>query len=211
MIELTKICITSGAFRLDEVDLSVARGEYVALMGRTGQGKSTILEAICGLRKVRSGRVIIGGVDVTHLPPSRRGIGYVPQDLALFPTMTVRQHLEFAPRLRGWPSQRLAQRTGELADWLGISKLLDRSVRTLSGGEAQRTALGRALSFEPQVLLLDEPMSALDDATRTELHQVIKTIRQRTAVTTLHITHNLAEAQLLADRVLRLEAGRIQS
>ena len=205
MIALQDITIQSGAFRLANVSLSLARGECVALMGRTGQGKTTIIEAICGLRKVTQGCIRIDGQDVTHLPPAQRGVGYVPQDLALFPTMTVRQNLAFALRIRRKP-----QAVDELAGWLGIAPLLERRVTTLSGGEAQRTALGRALSFEPKVLLLDEPFSALDEETRAGMHQLMREVRQRTGVTVLHITHNRSEADALADRIITLEQGRVQ-
>lgn len=206
MIELQDITIQSGAFRLANVSLSLARGEYAALMGKTGQGKTTIIEAICGLRTVTQGKIIIDGQDVTHLPPAQRGVGYVPQDLALFPTMTVRENLAFALRIRRKP-----QAVDELVDWLGIAPLLNRRVTMLSGGEAQRTALGRALSFEPKVLLLDEPFSALDDETRNEMHRLMREVRQRTGVTVLHITHNRSEAEALADRVITIEGGKVLS
>lgn len=211
MIELLDVSIVSGAFRLEKVSFSIADGEHVALMGRTGQGKTTILEAIAGLRDVTAGSIHVAGVDVTRLAPARRGIGFVPQDLALFPTMTVRRHLEFALRLRKMATDVMHARVETVAGWLGITHLLDRKVTTLSGGEAQRTALGRALSFEPKVLLLDEPMSALDDETRADLHTVIRTLREKTSVTTLHITHNRAEAVSLADRVIVIEDGRVKA
>ena len=205
MIELKNISIVSGTFRLANVSLNIARGEFVALMGRTGQGKTTIVEAVCGLRNVTQGQIIIDGQDVTCLPPAQRGIGYVPQDLALFPTMTVRQNLAFALRIRRKPCE-----VDELAGWLGIAPLLDRKVTMISGGEAQRTALGRALSFEPKVLLLDEPFSALDERTRAEMHTLMHEVRERTGVTVLHVTHNRSEAEKLADRVVTLEEGQVR-
>lgn len=211
MIEIRSVSISSGSFQLANLSFTIANGEHVALMGRTGQGKTTILEAIAGLRDVTSGCILLDGEDITKLPPARRGIGFVPQDLALFPTMTVREHLEFALRLRKLDSSAIARRVGEVSEWLGIAYLLTRRVTTLSGGEAQRTALGRALSFEPRVLLLDEPLSALDELTRQQLHQVIRDLRTRTKVTTLHITHNRTEADALADRVITIEDGKVQS
>ncbi len=210
MIELRNITIMSGVFTLRAVSFSVQAGEYVALMGRTGQGKTTILEAIAGLRNVTAGEVWIDNDNVTHLAPAQRGVGYVPQDLALFPTMSVRENLEFALRVRGTDRRQCRARAEGLADWLGLSALLDRPVTRLSGGEAQRTALGRALSFEPRVLLLDEPFSALDDDTRTEMHRLMASVRERTGVSVLHVTHNRSEASALADRVLQLEGGRVQ-
>jgi ABC-type sugar transport system ATPase subunit len=179
-------------------------------MGRTGQGKTTILEAIAGLRTVTSGDILMDGRNVTHLAPAERGVGYVPQDLALFPTMTVRENVGFALKVRGVPKAEREARVNEMADWLGIARLLDRRVTMLSGGEAQRTALGRALSFKPRVLLLDEPFSALDDETRTEMHALMMSVRTHTGVTVLHVTHNRAEATALADRVIQLEGGVIQ-
>lgn len=207
MIELRDVSISSGAFRLNEVSLTLKRGEYVALMGRTGQGKTTILEAIAGLRMVTSGQILIDDVEVTRQPPARRGVGYVPQDLALFPTMTVRENLEFALRIRRTPD---SLRINALADWLDITPLLHRSVAQLSGGEAQRTALGRALAFDPKVLLLDEPFSALDEDTRLEMHRLMASVREKSGVTVLHVTHNRSEALALADRVLKVEGGMVR-
>jgi ABC-type sugar transport system ATPase subunit len=206
MIHLDRVSIRSGGFTLSDVSLHIEAGEYVALMGRTGQGKTTLLEAIAGLREVTAGRVLLDARDVTELPPAERGVGYVPQDLALFPTMTVAENLAFALSVRGDSSASRQTRVKDLAGWLGISALLDRPVRGLSGGEAQRTALGRALAFEPKVLLLDEPFSALDEATRHEMHQLMQSIRQRTGVTVLHVTHSSAEAAALATRVVEIGA-----
>lgn len=207
MIELRDVSITSGTFRLNKVSLTLQRGEYVALMGRTGQGKTTILEAIAGLRAVIAGHILIDGLEVTQQPPARRGVGYVPQDLALFPTMTVRENLEFALRIRHKPD---SLRINALADWLDITPLLHRSVAQLSGGEAQRTALGRALAFDPKVLLLDEPFSALDEDTRQEMHRLMASVREKSGVTVLHVTHNRSEALALADRVLMVEDGAVR-
>ncbi|MFM7556283.1 MAG: ABC transporter ATP-binding protein, partial [Verrucomicrobiota bacterium] len=181
------------------------------LMGRTGSGKTTLLEGICGLRPVLTGSVRIGGRDVTHLPPGERGIGLVPQDGALFDHLTVRQHLGFALEVRGWSAERREARSRELADWLHLGPLLDRLPAGLSGGERQRVALGRALSFEPAVLCLDEPLSALDDETRQGILGLLSGLRSRAAITTLHITHNRSEAEQLADRILHLRDGRLES
>lgn len=204
MIDLQAVSIAAGSFLLSELDLRVERGEYAVLMGPSGQGKTTILEAICGLRKVTAGKILIDGHEVTRWPPADRQIGYVPQDLALFPTMTVRENLEFALRLRSAPRQQIAERTEELAHLLSIPHLLDRGVKHLSGGEAQRVALGRALSFRPAVLLLDEPLSALDEARRHDMQNLLRSVQQNTGVTTLHVTHSADEAEALADRVLTL-------
>jgi len=210
MIELDNLSIRSGAFALTNVGLSIPAGAYAVLMGGTGQGKTTILEAICGLRPVTSGQVILGGVDVTRHKPADRGVGYLPQDLGLFPTMTVRGHLEFALRVRRWPALQMQGRVEELADLLGIEQLLARRVRRLSGGEAQRVALGRALSFRPQVLLFDEPLNALDETTRDRLCELLRTVQKQTGVTTLHVTHSRVEARALADRLILLHSGKLE-
>jgi ABC-type sugar transport system ATPase subunit len=210
MIELADISIRAGAFSLAHVSLSIPAGAYAVLMGGTGQGKTTILEAICGLRSVQSGRVILDGKDVTHEKPADRGVGYVPQDLALFPMMTVRGHLEFALRVRRWPAGVINERVAELAKVLGIEPLLARDVQHLSGGESQRVALGRALAFRPRVLLMDEPLNALDETTRDRLCELLRQVQRSSGLTTLHITHSRAEAQALADRLLVLEDGQVR-
>lgn len=209
MIELRDVTIRSGSFELKSVSLEIPRGAYAVLMGQTGQGKTTILEAICGLRRIVAGKILMDGVDVTHWKPARRGIGYVPQDLALFPTMSVSEHLEFALRLRRLGSSEIQSRIKDLSSVLGIEHLLSRGVRHLSGGEAQRVALGRALAFRPRVLLLDEPLTALDEATRDRLCDLLRLIQRRDDLTTLHITHNRIEAQLLADRLFQLRDRQI--
>ncbi|NND99992.1 MAG: ABC transporter ATP-binding protein [Pirellulaceae bacterium] len=207
MIQLQDIAISAGDFSLDKVSFDVPKGQYAVLMGRTGRGKTTILESICGLRKPSSGKILVDGIDITDWPPSDRQIGYVPQDLALFPTFTVQGHLEFALRLRKAGAKQIQQRTAELAEVLGLEHLLDRQIQGLSGGESQRVALGRALSFRPSVLLLDEPLSALDEATRSEMQRVLRAVKETTGVTTLHVTHSTEEAEALADRTLILENG----
>ena len=200
-IQLEQVCLSAGSFHLKGVELTLAAGEYVALMGRTGEGKTSLLECLAGLRSPAAGRVLLAGQDITHLPPASRGIGYVPQDLALFPHLTVQQNLAFSLKVRGIPDQGQVQ---QLAAWLGISHLLPRRVTSLSGGEAQRTALGRALAPQPSVLLLDEPFSALDDATRSQMYDLMRSLRSKTQLTVLHVTHSKAEALELADRIVTL-------
>jgi ABC-type sugar transport system ATPase subunit len=207
MIQLQNISITAGDFSLRDLTFEIADGQYAMLMGRTGRGKTTILETICGLRKPSAGTILVDEVDVTTWAPGDRQIGYVPQDLALFPTFTVQGHIEFALRLRKWSATDIKDRTAEMADVLGIAHLLDRNIDGLSGGESQRVALGRALSFRPSVLLLDEPLSALDDATRTEMQDLLRDVKSKTGVTTLHVTHSNEEADALADVRLTLEDG----
>ncbi len=209
MIALEQVTVHAGAFVLRDVSLVVPAGSHTALMGRTGAGKTTLLEAICGLRPVSAGRIVVGTRDVTHESPGARGVGLVPQDGALFHHLTVREHLAFSLVVRRWERDRAAARVEELAGWLGLGPILARHPAGLSGGEAQRVALGRALAFHPDVLCLDEPLSALDDDTRAEVCDVLANIRRRTGITVLHITHNRREAERLADRILKLDAGRI--
>jgi molybdate transport system ATP-binding protein/molybdate/tungstate transport system ATP-binding protein len=210
MIELQNLSIRAGAFSLDKVELNIPRGTYAVLMGGTGQGKTSLLEVICGLKPVVSGCVRLGGDDVTHWKPADRGIGYVPQDLALFPTISVRGHLEFALKLRRWSPAAIQDRVAHLAHVLGIEHLLSRGVRHLSGGEAQRVAIGRAISFEPQVLLMDEPLTALDEPTRDRLCALLRSIHSQIKLTTLHITHSRAEARQVADKYYLLANGQMQ-
>lgn len=207
MILVRGLGVRSGGFHLPGADLAVPSGGYGVLMGRTGSGKTTLLEGICGLRPTTGGTVSLDGDDITRAPLAVRGIGYVPQDLALFPTMSVRGHLAFALRLRGVPRAEVDARVTTLAESLEIAHLLARGVRDLSGGEARRVALGRALSFRPRLLLLDEPLAAVDEATRDRLCTLLRRIQREHGVTTLHVTHSRDEARRLADILYVIEYG----
>ena len=209
MILIQDLSHRIGGFHLDGISLEIPTGQYAVLMGKTGSGKTTLLEILCGLKPVQSGRIFLMAQDVTFLKPARRGIGYVPQDGALFPSMTVHDHLAFALRVRKWDPAAIEKRVGELAELLGITHLLGRRPSGLSGGEAQRAALGRALAFHPRILLLDEPLSALDEETRREIYQLILSIRRHYNITALHVTHNWQEAITLGDRVFMFKNGRI--
>ncbi len=210
MIRVEGLAVRAGGFRLEDISFDVNAGAYAVLMGRTGSGKTTLLETLCGLKRAAAGRILLLDRDVTALPPALRGIGYVPQDRALFQTMTVREQLAFAPAVRRWPRADIEHNVARLAGLLGIAPLLDRKPAGLSGGEAQRVALGRALAARPTVLCLDEPLSALDDQTREEMIAVLKNVQRETGVTTLHVTHHALEAERLADAILELREGRIQ-
>jgi len=209
MIEVTRLELRQGSFGLKDISFAVASGQYGVLMGRTGCGKTSLLEAICGLRRVVTGQICLSGRNVTALKPAERGVGYVPQDRALFQTMTVRENLAFAPSIHGWKREEIDARVSELAELLRIAPLLDRSPAGLSGGEAQRVALGRALAARPKILLLDEPLSALDDETWEGMVDLLLQVRKRTGVTTLHVTHRLHEADKLGDRFFRLTDGAV--
>lgn len=210
MIELRNLGWRAGEFALNNLNCTFPSDAYSVLMGKTGCGKTTVVELICGLRDPDAGRILIDGRDVTALAPGQRGIGYVPQDGALFPTMTVRQQIGFALRIRSRPAEEIGAVVARLADELGVAHLLDRRPAGLSGGERQRVALGRALASEPRVLLLDEPLSALDEDTRDEMAVLLKRSQREHGVTALHITHSSREAEQLADWVVRLEDGEFQ-
>ena len=194
---------------MKDVQFDVPSGGYAALMGRTGSGKTSLLEAVTGLKPILCGTIQIDGIDVTHLKPAQRNIGYVPQDGALFAGMSVRDHLAFALVVRRRPRAEVNARVIELAKLLEINDLLERTTVGLSGGERQRVALGRALSFRPKTLCLDEPLSALDDATRGQMYELLSHVRKQTGVTTLHVTHSLEEAKHLADHIFRIEKGQV--
>jgi molybdate/tungstate transport system ATP-binding protein len=211
VISLEWLTVRSGGFQLKQVSFDIPEGGYGMLMGKTGSGKTTILEAIAGLRDIDEGTIRLAGADVTHLAPGDRNIGYVPQDRALFQTMTVRENLAFAPSIRGWTREETKARVEELARLLEIVPLLDRPPAGLSGGEAQRVALGRALAARPKILLLDEPLSALDDETWEGMIELLGEVRRATGVTTLHVTHRREESRRLADRVLILADGAVRA
>lgn len=209
MIRIENVNIRAGDFRVEDARLEIPTGQYGVLMGRTGSGKTTILEAIAGLRELQTGQIWLGDRNVSQLSPAEREIGYVPQDGALFTTMTVRQHLAFALVIRRRSKAEIAGRVEELAELLGIAHLLKRRIHKLSGGERQRVALGRALSFSPSTLLLDEPLSALDDETLEQMYALLKQVQKQSGVTTLHVTHSREEARRLADCVYRFRSGRV--
>lgn len=213
MIRLEKICWDAGMFRLEEVSFEVPKGNYGVLMGKTGTGKTTLLEILCGLHQAQQGRVWIGDRDVTREEPGNRGLGYVPQDGALFPTMRVWEQIAFAQQWRRRGERRsktaITDRVQEMAEEMGISHLLERHPQGLSGGEKQRVALARALAVEPQVLLLDEPLASVDEETQDDLITLLKKTQRERHITVLHVTHSRREAAALGEVRLRLENGRV--
>lgn len=194
---------------LDGLSFEVPSAAYAVLMGRTGSGKTTLLEILCGLRAPGSGTVRIDGREVTDLPPGERGIGYVPQDGALFPTLTVREQIAFGLRMRGVAADEIATRVLEAAEGVGVSALLDRLPTGLSGGERQRVALARALVVKPSVLLLDEPLASVDEETQDGLIDLLQRTQREHRITVLHVTHSRREAEGLGELHLRLEGGRV--
>lgn len=209
MIRVEDLNYTVGGFSLRDVALDVEAGEYCVMLGKTGSGKTLLLECLAGLRRVASGRISIDHRRVEDAEPRLRGVGYVPQDYALFSTRSVRENIRFGLRLRDIPRREQDEAVSDLAQMLGIDHLLERSIDGLSGGERQRVALARALAIRPRVLLLDEPVSAVDEQTRDAILADLKAIQRQMHTTTLHVCHNTREMQIVADKVAVLHEGRI--
>jgi molybdopterin-binding protein len=208
-LQVTDLWLDLGEFHLRGVNLEVTPGEYFVILGPTGAGKTVLLETIAGLHFPRRGRVLLNGEDVTLVPPERRSIGFVYQDYALFPHLSVAENIAFGLRLRGMGQKAVAQRVDEISRRLSLHSLLQRRPETLSGGEAQRVALARALAIEPSILLLDEPLSALDPETREGLQRELARLHRELGTTTVHVTHDFEEAVALASRIAVMNQGQI--
>ena len=211
MIRFDSVALNQGDFHLSNLSFEVPEGAYAVLMGPTGCGKTTVLELLCGLRAPMIGAISLDGVDVTRMSPGARGVGYVPQDGALFPKLSVGEQMGFSLRVRRAPEQDIIARVKELGELLGIGHLLGRLPGGLSGGERQRVALGRALAFRPKVLCLDEPLGALDEDMHGEMCALLRSIHSEAGVTALHVTHSGSEAEQLATHLLRFESGSIRT
>jgi iron(III) transport system ATP-binding protein len=201
---------TFGAVRaLEHVSLTVQQGEFVSFLGPSGCGKTTLLRAIAGLDPASDGRIRQAGRDITFLPPSERDFGIVFQSYALFPNLTVSENIAYGLRGPAWPKARRGQRVDELLQLIGLVEQARKYPAQMSGGQQQRVALARALANEPGLLLLDEPLSALDAIVRLHLRQEIRALQRRLGVTTIMVTHDQEEAMSVSDRVVVMSRGRI--
>jgi osmoprotectant transport system ATP-binding protein len=213
VIRLSAVTKRYGALvALDGVELSVPAGEFVALVGGSGSGKTTLLKTINGLIRPDAGQVLVAGEEVTALAPHllRRRIGYVFQEVGLFPHLTVAENIAITPRLLGWDAARMAERVATLLKLVALpQEVAARSPSALSGGQRQRVGVARALAAEPALMLMDEPFGALDPVTRDGLGADYRALHQRLGLTTVMVTHDIAEAVLLADRIVVLDGGRI--
>src|SRR5687768_11166611 len=209
-LEVTDLEVSYGDTQvLKRISLAVAGGEFVALLGPSGCGKTTLLRAISGFVPVASGRVAVAGREITHEPPDKRGMAMVFQSYALWPHMTTAQNLGYGLKLRRVAKPEIARRVEDILAMLKLEGFGERNVTQLSGGQRQRVALGRALAVNPEVLLLDEPLSNLDARIREDVRHEIKALQAKLGITTIHVTHDREEAMVMADRIAILDAGRI--
>lgn len=210
-LRFERVSIRAGEFVLQELDFVVPRGAYAILMGATGSGKTTILEATCGLRTISGGSIAIEDRSIETLAPADRLIGYVPQDGALFPTMTARRQIALPMELRGETRADALARAAELAELVHIEHLLDRRPQGFSGGERQRVAIARAIAWKPQLLLMDEPIGALDETMRARVLDALRVVHAHTGVTTVHVTHDPRDVEAISTMLLQLEDGTVSA
>ncbi len=208
VLQIHDLSVRFRAFALEDISLDVFRGDYLALLGVSGAGKTVLLEALAGLVRPAKGRILLNGSEITRDKVQSRGIGLVYQDLSLFPHLSVWKNIAYPLKNKGLSSKQSKSRVEELAGQVEIRHLLDRYPGTLSGGEAQRVALARTLASDPQVLLLDEPLSNLDVKLKGELRGVLRKIH-RSGKTMIHVTHDFMEAATLATKVAVVENGRL--
>ncbi|MCF7936598.1 MAG: ATP-binding cassette domain-containing protein [Synergistales bacterium] len=209
LLEIADLQVELGSFSLRGVNVAIPEGEYCCLLGASGAGKSVLLETVIGAYKPRHGRVFLRGREVTALPPERRRLGIVYQDYMLFPHLNVFNNIAFGLRRTGVAGRRLEEQVRGIASRVGVEPLLDREVQTLSGGEQQRTALARALIMNPEILLLDEPLSSLDVATRERMRALLGSLTREFGVTIFHVTHDIEDVWALATQVVILHDGRV--
>jgi len=209
MIRIENIYKNLGEFFLKDVTLDIGTGDYLMILGPTGAGKTILLEAIAGIYHPDSGKILMDGKDITNIPPRKRNISMVYQDYMLFPHLTVEKNIAFGLRLKKIPKEKTKEKIEEIARMLNIRHLFHRFPGTLSGGEKQRIAIARAMVTEPNALLLDEPLSALDTQTRESLRYELKKIHSVTKSTIVHVTHNFEEVFSLGNSVAVMNEGKI--
>ena len=209
MIEVRGLGITLGEFKLTDINFTVLEQEYSVILGPTGSGKTVLVECIVGLHKPSHGSIHLDGVDVTNLKPEERHVAYVPQDYCLFPHMTVKQNIEFGMRRQKLSENEINETVKKLTEMMHIQGLLARHPLTLSGGEKQRAALCRALAVKPRLLLLDEPLAAVDERTRELMCRELKTVQRELGTTTIHVSHSFEETLAVADKIGVFEKGQI--
>jgi putative spermidine/putrescine transport system ATP-binding protein len=210
-LELQNLHRTFGTHKaLDGIEIALGEGEFLSLLGPSGCGKTTALRLVAGFDRPDAGRIVVDGKDVTSVAPNKRDMGMVFQAYSLFPNMTAMQNVEFGLRIRGKDRAGRRKRVGELLELVGLSHAVDRYPHQLSGGMQQRVALARALAIEPRVLLLDEPLSALDAKVRVQLREEIRRIQLELGITTLYVTHDQEEALSVSDHVAVMYSGRIE-
>jgi len=195
---------------VNALDLQIEDGEFLVVVGPSGCGKSTALRMLAGLEEVTSGRILIGDRDVTHVAPKDRDIAMVFQNYALYPHMSVAENMGFALKIKGTPKDEIAKRVEEAAKILDLEQYLERKPKALSGGQRQRVAMGRAIVRQPQVFLMDEPLSNLDAKLRVSTRTQIASLQRRLGITTLYVTHDQIEAMTMGDRVAVLKDGLLQ-
>ncbi|MEE8721561.1 MAG: ATP-binding cassette domain-containing protein [Eggerthellaceae bacterium] len=210
-IELENLTATRGTFLLHVDHLSIERGEVFAILGKTGAGKTVLMECIAGATEPAAGRVLIDGRDARTIPVQDRRLGILYQDYALFPHLTVRENVAYGLRRAHVPRAEAHRLADEMLELFSIQGIADSYPGVISGGEAQRTALARALIMEPETLMLDEPFSAVDPATKKRLYELIEHVHERFGCTIVFVTHDFAEAERLADRVGILIDGSLRS
>jgi putative spermidine/putrescine transport system ATP-binding protein len=207
-IDAVSVAYGSSAV-LDRVSLAVQRGEMVALLGASGCGKTTLLRSIAGFVQPQSGRIVVDGRDITHLPPEARHTAMMFQSYALWPHMDVAANIGYGLRMRGEGRTKIAERVAQMLKLLQLEGYERRSVGSLSGGQRQRVAMGRALAVDPLLLLLDEPMSNLDYKVRLDLRHELRALQKRVGITAIYVTHDREEALTLADRIAVIDGGRV--
>ena len=201
--------VKGEVYAVREVSLAVGDGELLTLLGPSGCGKSTTLRMIAGFEEPDEGTILIGGRDVTHVLPNRRGIGFVFQNYALFPHLSVFENVAYGLRVQGRDEASIRRAVGEVLELVGLAQYARQQPHQLSGGEQQRVALARAVVFEPQVLLFDEPLSNLDAKLRVEMREQIRELQKRIGITTIYVTHDQEEAMAISDRIAVMDRGSI--